>query len=184
MKVKFGGKVSSSRSLIGGSAQGSLLGGTQYIVSSNNVSENVCEDDKYRYFDDIEILDFVMLSGLLVDYNFWSHVASDISINQKFLHPESFKTQSHLNDIQEWTEVNEMKLNYAKSNFIIFTRNQTEFTSRLTLGNTNVEQVKAIKLLGVWITSDLSWDLNCQEMIKKTYARIPLLTKLKYVLKT
>ena len=74
-----------------------------------------------------------------------------------------------------------MKLNYAKSNYIIFTRNQTEFTSRLTLGNKNVEQVKAIKLLGVWITSDLSWDLNCQEMIRKAYSRIPLLTKLKYV---
>ena len=74
-----------------------------------------------------------------------------------------------------------MKLNYDKSNFIIFTRNQTDFSTRLTLGNSNINQVHAIKLLGVWINEDLSWELNCQEIIKKAYSRIPLLTKLKYV---
>ena len=68
-----------------------------------------------------------------------------------------------------------------KSNYIIFSRSQTQFTTRLSLGNTIVEQVKAIKLLGVWITKDLSLNLNCQEMIKKAYSRITLLTKLKYV---
>ena len=49
------------------------------------------------------------------------------------------------------------------------------------LGNHTLERVRAIKLLGVWVTEDLNWDLNCQEMVKKAYSRIPLLTKLKYV---
>ena len=49
------------------------------------------------------------------------------------------------------------------------------------LNDNNLEQVNAIKLLGVWITEDLSWQLNCQELCKKAYARVSMLTKLKYV---
>ena len=155
---------------MGGSPQGSLLGGTQYIVGSNDVAEDVEVEDKYQYFDDIEIIDIILLSQLLVDYDFRSHVASDIGCHQKFLPPQGFNLQSHLDNILTWTEENQMKLNYEKSNYIIFTRNQTPFTTRLSLGGINIDSVKSIKLLGVWITEDLSWDLNCQEMIKKAYS--------------
>ena len=181
MKVKFGEKMSTSRTLIGGSGQGTLLGGLQYIVSCNDVAGDVDSADKLHYFDDLEILELIMLADILGEYNFHEHIASDIGTNQKYLSPKHLKMQPHLDNIQSWTESNKMKLNYEKSNFIIFTRAQTDFTTRLTLGNNNLEQVSAIKLLGVWITEDLSWDLNCKEMIKKAYARVSLLTKLKYV---
>ena len=167
MQVKFRGVVSTIRKLVGGSAQGSLLGGTQYIVGSNDVAEDVDVEDKYRYFDDIEIIDVILLSQLLIDYNFKAHVASDIGVNQKFLPPSSYNLQGSLDNILTWTEDNRMKLINEKSNFIIFTRNQTPFITRLSLGNSNIERVRSIKLLGVWISEDLSWDLNCQEMLKK-----------------
>ena len=96
--------------------------------------------------------------------------------------PSEFtKIQNHLNNIQAWTHDNQMKLNVSKSNFIIFTRSKTDFALRLTMENNNIERLSAIKLLGVWISEDLSWDLNCQETCKKAYKRISLLTKLKYV---
>ena len=41
-------------------------------------------------------------------------------------------------------------------------------------------RLPAIKLLGLWLTEDLSWDRNCQEICKKAYSRKSLLTKLKY----
>ena len=62
-----------------------------------------------------------------------------------------------------------MKLNYEKSNFIIFTICKTGFRTQLMLGNNNAQQVSAIKLLGVWITEDMSWDLICEDIIKKDY---------------
>ena len=156
MKVKFKGILSTVRKLIGGSGQGTILGQTQYIVASNDVCEDLDSEDKYRYIDDLEVLDLAMLSGLLIDYNFWSHVASDVGVDQKFLPPELYKTQDYLNSIQSWTEIHQLKLNEKKSNYIIFSRCQTTFTSRLLLNNQNLEQVRAIKLLGVWITEDLS----------------------------
>ncbi len=156
MKVKLQGTISTVRKLIGGSAQGSLLGGTQYIVASNNVAADVSVENKYRYFDDIEILDLILLSNILVDYDFKSRVASDIGIGHKFLPPQSYNMQAHLNNIISWTDTNCMKLNLSKSNYMIFTRSQTHFSTRLSLGNMNVEQVRAVKLLGVWLTEDLS----------------------------
>ena len=36
------------------------------------------------------------------------------------------------------------------------------------------------KLLGVWISEDMSWTKNCQEIAKKSYTRIKMLSKLKY----
>ena len=74
-----------------------------------------------------------------------------------------------------------MKINESKSNFIIFSRCQTAFTTRLIINSKTIEQVRAIKLLGVWITEDLTWQRNCQELCKKAYARVSMLTKLKYV---
>ena len=37
-----------------------------------------------------------------------------------------------------------------------------------------------IKLLGVWLQPDCGWEKNTQELCKKAYARISMLTKLKY----
>ena len=36
------------------------------------------------------------------------------------------------------------------------------------------------KLLGVWISEDLSWSKNCQEICKRAYSRLSMITKLKY----
>ena len=44
-----------------------------------------------------------------------------------------------------------------------------------------LEQVKAIKMLGVWLTEDVSWQMNTEMACKKAYSRVALLTKLKYV---
>ena len=37
------------------------------------------------------------------------------------------------------------------------------------------------KVLGVWISEDLSWERNTQEICRKAYSRMSMLTKLKYV---
>ena len=122
-----------------------------------------------------------MIGGLLKQYDFKSHVASDVGINQLFLPPSSYNTQHTLNNIYEWTESNKMKLNEQKSSYIIFTKAKTQFTTRLTLNDKFLERSQAIKLLGVWLTEDLSFEKNTREICIKAYKRMSLLTKLKYV---
>ena len=49
MKVKFNGELSDFLSLIGGGPQGSLIGQTEYLVQSNDNSDGVPEDDRFKY---------------------------------------------------------------------------------------------------------------------------------------
>ena len=93
MTVKFNGEISEVLSLIGGGPQGTLLGQIMYIVLSNDNADIVSPQDRYKYIDDLSILQLVLLSGLLTEYNCLEHVPSDVGIDQEFLPSESYATQ-------------------------------------------------------------------------------------------
>ena len=74
-----------------------------------------------------------------------------------------------------------MKLNINKCNYMIFSRSKTQFSTRLTINEQTIEKISATKLLGLWISEDMSWTKNCKEICRKSYSRISMITKLKYV---
>ena len=160
--------------------QGTILGQLFYIGASDDAAEEIPEEDKLKYIDDLEIIELISIAGMLVDYDFYEHVASDVGVGQKFLPTNTFEMQNTVNNLAEWTETNKMKLNEDKTNYMIFTRSKADFATRLTLNGCKLDQVKVTKLLGVWISEDLSWDKNCKEISKKAYSRISMLSKLKY----
>ena len=181
MRVKFNNEMSELFNLIGGGPQGTLLGGLEYLVQSNDNADIVPAEDRFKYIDDLSVLQLVLLSGLLVEYDFHQHVASDIGIDMKFLPAASYTSQDHLNYISGWTNENLMKLNEAKCNFMIFSRTKEEFTTRLSINDVIIDRKQVSKLLGVWISEDMSWSKNCQEICRKAYSRLSMITKLKYV---
>ena len=121
------------------------------------------------------------MSGLLIDYDFQKHVVSDVGIEQKFLPASSFSTQDSLDEIARWTNENLIRLNAAKCYYMIFSRGNENFSTRLTINNTFLERKNVSKFLGLYISDDLSWSRNCQEICRKAYSRLSMLTKLKYV---
>ena len=181
MKVKFNGEMSDFLALIGGGPQGTLLGGLEYLAQSNDNADIVPPEDRFKYIDDLSILQLICFSGLLTDYNFYQHVASDVGIDQQFLPATSYQTQDSLNYISNWTAENMMKLNVKKCNFMIFSRSKTNFATRLRIDDQTLDKISVSKILGVWISEDLSWDKNCQEICQKAYSRMSMITKLKYV---
>ena len=181
MQVKFNGEVSKILTLIGGGPQGTLIGGLEYLVQSDDNTTTVEPDDRYKYIDDLSVLQLVLLSGLLVEYDIRHHVPSDVGTEMKYLPPENYNMQGHLDSISTWTSTNMMKLNEAKCNYLVFTRTKENFTTRLSMNNIVMERTPYTKILGVWISEDLSWDKNCKEICKKAYARLGMITKLKYV---
>ena len=63
MIVKFRGAQSTPQNLIGGGPQGTLLGGLQYIISSDDCSQDkVNQINRFKYFDDFNIMGFIFLS--------------------------------------------------------------------------------------------------------------------------
>ena len=63
---------------------------------------------------------------------------------------------------------------------MIFSRSKENFTTRLEINQETIERVPVMKILGTWISEDLTWTKNCQEICKKAYSRLLIITKLKY----
>ena len=159
MTVKWHGLMSSTRDLPGGNPQGYTFGMLGFKVSSNDNAAHVSSDMKYKFVDDLSILEKInlILAGL-ISFDFTSNVASDIGTNQYLMPSANISTQKSLDTIQKWTDDNKMKLNPKKTNIMIFNFTEDyQFTSKLYLENNLLEVISETKLLGMIITSDLKW---------------------------
>jgi hypothetical protein len=165
MQVRFNNTYSSTHKLPGGGPRGTLLGLIEYFIRSNDNADWVSED----------------LTGLLTEYNFKQHVASDIGIDELYVPATSLGTQDTLNKISDWTDHNMMKLNKDKTNYMVFSRFDTEFATRLTLEGETLNRIEEVKIVGVWLTIWLDWDKNTREACRKACARMTMLTKLRYI---
>ena len=173
--------MSAFLTLIGRGPQGILLGGLKYLAQSNDNADIVPEEDRFKYIGDLSVLHLICLAGFLVESNFLGHVASDIGIDDKYLPASTYQSQEHLDFISNWTSQNLMRLNEAKSNYMVFSRSKEKFATRLSINSVKLDRISVTKLLGVWITEDMSWSRNSQEICKKAYSRLSMITKLKYV---
>ena len=180
MSVKFNNAESTIYTLIGGGPQGSQTGQQTYIVASDDSAYHVPLEDRYKFCDDLSILEVVMLGEVLTEYDFSHHVASDIAVDQLFLDPTKCKTPDNLDKIATWTEDNLMKLNEAKSEYQIFTRARQSFSSRFSINNEVISRKYSANILGVWLQQDGGWTKNTAEICKRAYAKLSMLTKLKY----
>ena len=180
MQVRYNDEYSGTYSLPGGGPQGTLLGLIEYFVQSNDNADSIDPDLRFKFVDDLSFLELVMLAGLLTEYNFKQHVASDIGIEEQYVPAQSLKTQSDLDTIAKWTDENQMQLNTDKSNYMVFSRSEKEFATRLSINGETLNRIEETKLVGVWLTTWLDWEKNTKEICKKSYARLTMITKLKY----
>ena len=179
MKVKWRGLTSSERDLHGGGPQGATFGIWEYLVQSNDNAECVSPEYRYKFVDDLTILEKINLLVIgLASFNCQATVPSNIPTHNQFIPPEHLKTQSYLKKIQEWTQNQKMKLNKKKTKVMIFNFSKDhKFTTDLKIDEDTLEIVDQAKLLGVIITNDLKWDKNTEYLIKKANSRMELLRK-------
>ena len=112
-------------------------------------------------------------------YNFRDHVASDISVDQKFIPNENLVSQQYLNQIENWTLENKAKLNVDKTKVMIFNFCEDyQFSTRLYVENTLLETIHETKLLGTIVSSDLKWHSNTNMLVRKAFMRMQILHKL------
>ena len=149
------------------------------MSQSNDNADIVDPEDRFKFVDDLTALEIVNLISIgMSSFHVKNSVPSDIPSHNGYISPENLKTQEYLNEITNWTNKKKMKLNTDKSKIMIFnfTHNH-QFTTRVSLDNVNLEVVNETKLLGTHITSDLKWDLNTHNLVKKGNARMMLLRK-------
>ena len=180
MIVKWHGKESTTRDLIGGGPQGALWGILEYLSQSNNNTDYISKDKKFKFIDDLSILEMVNLLSIgFASYNFQMHVASDIPTNGYYLPSENTQTQEYLNKISKWTTDNKMELNKKKSKVMIFNFcKEFQVSSRLQIDDENIETIQETKLLGVMVNNKLNWDSNTSFLVKRSNSRMRILHKL------
>ena len=130
--------------------------------------------------DDLTVLEIVnLLTVGLCSLNIKSQVPNDIGDHNQYIDPLNLKSQEYLDNINSWTKEHKMKINSDKSKAIIFnfTKNY-QFDTRLKLNHEVLEIVNETKLLGTVLTSDLKWDKNTENIVKKAYAKMEILRKM------
>ena len=96
-----------------------------------------------------------------------------------FLPTNACKTQTYFDKISKWTSDHEMVLNPKKSKYMIMNFCQSkQFSTRLTINNSLIEQVSKTRLLGVIISEDLTWHANTQDLVLRANKRMLMLRKL------
>ena len=104
-----------------GDHRGHSGGILEYLSQSNENTNFISKEKKFKFIDDLSFLELINLLSIgLSSYNFHRHVASDIPTNGYLIPNENLKTQEYLNKINGWTLDNKMVLNKKKCQGMIF----------------------------------------------------------------
>ena len=179
MRVKWHGCLSEPKHVKGGGPQGATLGLLEYLAQSNNSADCVPLKNRFKFIDDLSTLEIVnLLTVGLTMFNLKEQVPNDLPLENYFIPPEKLLSQTWLNEINDWTEKQKMKINEKKTKAMIFNFSKKfQFSSRLKLKGENIEFINETKLLGTIIQNDLKWNQNTRQLILKANARMELLRK-------
>ena len=134
-------------------------------------------EDRFKFVDDLSTIEIINLLTIgLSSLNMKNQIPSDLPTHGQIVDNNSTKSQQYLNQLDKWSEEHKMIISQKKTKAMIinYTDNH-QFTTRLQLKGENIEVVDKIKLLGTIVTDRLSWNENCEYLIKKVNARMALL---------
>jgi hypothetical protein len=109
----------------------------------------------------------------------WEYV-DDTTSSEIVAKGHSSYSQNIVDSVAQWSLDNKLILNDEKCKElrVCFARNQEDFQPIYVNGK-ELEIVKSAKLLGVTVTSDLSWNAHINNVIKKAAKRLYFLVQLK-----
>ena len=194
------GEESGKKYLPGGGPQGTVLGMLLFLVLINDAGfmaedrtigtritkakhvRNAISSLHLKYVDDLTILESIDLkSALSVDTEkTWERPLNFHERTTQELNQDQSLVQKQLFEIEDYAKINKMKINQKKTKVMLFNRSKhNDFQPNLLLCNERADLVEQMKLLGVIITSDLKWHENTKHIVKKAFAKIWMLRRLK-----
>ena len=151
--VVVNGQSSSSKYVLSGVPQGSVLGPLLFLI----------------YIDTILSLEFSESSKI-------SLYADDVLLYKPIVTSSSFyELQVDINNISMWTSINLMSLNTEKCKCMLLTNKRSSDHPPLLLNNQNLEQVKQYKYLGVTISSNLCWSPHIERICKSARKKLGII---------
>ena len=198
MVVRYKGETSTPRLLPGGSPQGTLLGLLLFLVLVNDVGfedqiNNVGEvitckrrikdfnQIHLKYVDDLTVAESVsmktQLTAVSVDGRPQPDDFRDRTGHQ--LKPEHSKVFSQLTQTQKYAEDNCMKVNFKKTKMMLFNPGVSrDFLPKFSVNDNEIQLVEKTKLLGVVLSSDMSWSPNTDDIVLRANHKLWMLRRL------
>ena len=179
MSVKWHGCRSVPRTIKGGGPQGATIGILEYLSQSNHNSDCVNPQDRFKFLDDLTVLEIVnLLTVGISSFNIKAQVPSHIPEHNQIIQAHNLKSQEWLNQINDWTLNQKMKINENKTKTMIFNyTNNYQFTTGLKINDKDIDVIDSTRLLGTIIQKDLRWDLNTAQVVRKANARMEILRR-------
>ena len=85
------------------------------------------------------------------------------------LPPENSLLQTRLNQIQEYAQIHQLKINESKTKIMSFNFSKKfDFLPNMSIGDKQLEVVNSTKLLGIIISSDLKWNDYTNYAVRST----------------
>lgn len=147
-RVKMGKLKSDWKEINAGVPQGTILAPLFFLIMINDLTTTL---PLYKYVDDCTAYEII------------SRSTNNVTL------------QTDLNSVNTWTETNNMRLNVKKTKeFRVSFLKTPVIPDQLTINNIPLDIVKSFKLLGITITSDLTWNIHadntCAKASKRLYA--------------
>jgi hypothetical protein len=93
---------------------------------------------------------------------------------------EESRVFKQLQETKTYADKNNMKLNFQKTKVMLFNPcNSKDFLPQIEIENHSIELVEQTKLLGLILTSDLSWSANTDYMVGRCNSKLWTIRRLK-----
>ena len=152
-KVRYQNCDSDWAELMGGVAQGTLFGPIIFLALINSAAEDI--EKRWKYVDDLNIVHSCHARGVT-------------------------SPQPALDNLDSWVHLSQMALNPSKCKTMTVTfMRKAPPTIPLFLSGQQLPSCDAVKVLGVFIQSDLKWNLQVTAMVKKANSKLHFLRRLR-----
>ena len=140
---------SETRSITHGVVQGSILGPVLFLLYTNDITSYLCDTKIVAYADDLQLLDF------------------DTPDNIQSLHSRLERTLSRTH---EWFLQNRLKINPEKTEMVFIKsqrKNMDDRNIQLSFGDSFVSASQSVRVLGVNVDANLTWESHITTIIQK-----------------